>query len=57
MDTWKQHVELEITDAMGDHDRLLEMTEVLLGMHHAELMPQPVSDSLFNQIDITNEGS
>jgi len=57
MDTWKQHVELEITDAMGDHDRLLEITEALLGMHHAELMPQPVSDELFNQIDLTNEGS
>lgn len=57
MDNWQQHVELEITDAMGDHDRLLEITEALLGMHHAELMPQPVSDSLFNQIDITNEGS
>ena len=57
MDTWKQHVELEITDAMGDFDRLLEITEALLGMHHAELIPQPVSDSLFNQIDLTNEGS
>lgn len=57
MDNWKQHVELEISDAIGNHERLIEITEALLGMHHAELMPQPVSDSLFNQIDLTNEGS
>lgn len=57
MDTWQQHVELEISDAMGNHPRLLEITEALLGMQFAELMPQPVSDSLFNQIDLTNEGS
>ena len=57
MDNWQQHVELEISDAMGNHERLIEITEALLGMHHAELMPQPVSDSLFNQIDLTNEGS
>lgn len=56
METWQQHVSLEIADALGDEDRLLEIVEALLGMHHASLIPDPISDSLFNQIDLTNEG-
>ena len=56
MDTWKQHVSLEISDAYGDDDRLLEILQALLGMHHAELIPDEISDALFNQIDMTNEG-
>lgn len=56
MDSWKEHVSLEIADALGDQDRLLEITQALLGMHHAELIPQSISDELFNKIDLYNEG-
>lgn len=56
MEPWTQHVSLEISEALGNSDRLLEITEALLGMHHADLIPQQISDQLFNQIDLTNEG-
>lgn len=56
MDPWQQHVSLEISDALGSDDRLLEITEALLSMHMADLIPGDISDSLFNQIDLTNEG-
>jgi hypothetical protein len=56
MDTWKEHVSLEIADAHGNPDRLLEITQAMLGMHYAELIPQQVSDELFNKIDLFNEG-
>ena len=56
MDRWQQHVSLEISDALGDEDRLLVITEALLSMHMADLIPGDISDALFNQIDLTNEG-
>ena len=56
MDPWQQHVSLEIADALGDDDRLLTITEALLSMHMADLIPGDISDQLFNQIDLTNEG-
>lgn len=56
MDTWKEHVALEISDAFGDPDRLLVITQALLRMEEESLIPQPVSDELFNRIDSINEG-
>jgi len=56
MDPWQQHVSLEIADALGDDDRLLTITEALLSMHMSDLIPGDISDQLFNQIDLTNEG-
>ena len=56
VDPWKQYVSLEISDAFADDDRLLEITQALLGMQHADLIPQDIADDLFNQIDMTNEG-
>lgn len=56
MDQWQQHVSLEISDAVGNDQRLLEITEVLMQMDVASLMPEAVSDQLFNQISLTNSG-
>lgn len=56
MDTWKEHVALEISDAFGDPDRLLAITQALLRMEEESLIPQPVSDELFNHIDGINQG-
>lgn len=56
MDPWKQHVSLEISDAFGDDERLLEITQALLGMHYAELIPDEISNDLFEQIDAVNKG-
>lgn len=56
MDRWQQHVSLEISDAYGDDERLLDITKALYGMHEAELIPQDISDQLFDQISINNEG-
>ena len=56
MDRWQQHVSLEIGDALGNDERLLEITDALLSMLMADLIPGDISDQLFNQIDLTNEG-
>jgi len=56
MDQWQQHVQLEISDALGDDDRLLEITQSLTQMNEANLIPDPVADQLFNQISIINNG-
>lgn len=55
MDQWKEHVHLEIVDATFDEKRLLEITEALTTMNERQLIPQPVSDELFNAIDVVNE--
>jgi hypothetical protein len=56
MDTWQQHVSLEISDALGNDDRLLQITQALKQMDSAELIPEPISDALFNHITNVNEG-
>ncbi len=56
MDKWQQHVCLEISDALGNDERLLEITQALMQMDGAELIPEPISDSLFNHITNVNEG-
>jgi hypothetical protein len=56
MDRWQQYVSLEIADALGNDERLLDITEALLSMHMIDLIPGDISDQLFNQIDLTNEG-
>ena len=55
MDQWQQHVSLEISDTLGDEDRLLLITNALLGMEYADLIPDDISSQLFNQIQSVNE--
>jgi hypothetical protein len=55
MDQWQQHVSLEISDTLGDDDRLLLITNALLGMEYADLIPDDISSQLFNQIQSVNE--
>lgn len=57
MDSWKEHVSLEISDAVGNDDRLLDIVNALLQMHYNELIPDDISDDLFNQIDAINSRS
>lgn len=57
MDNWQQHVSLEISDSLGDEERLLLITNALLGMEYADLIPEDISAYLFNQIQATNERS
>lgn len=57
MDYWKEHVSLEITDAVGDDDRMLDILNALLQMHYNELIPDDISDDLFNKIDAINSRS
>lgn len=54
MDLWKEHVRHEIIDATGQDDRLLEITRAMAQMESADLIPEPVSDELFNLIDFVN---
>lgn len=56
MDQWQQHVSLEISEAVGYDQRLLEIAEALMQMDTASLIPEAVSDQLFNQISIANSG-
>lgn len=57
MDLWKEHVSLEITDATGDDARLLDIVNSLLQMHYNDLIPEGISDDLFNQLDAINSRS
>lgn len=47
---WKQYVLLEISEAYGDPERLLEIQEALLQMYAADLMPDNVSTDVFNRL-------
>ena len=49
-------MQLEISDALGDDNRLLEIAQSLTQMNEANLIPDPVADQLFNQISIINNG-
>jgi len=55
-DDWQTHVRLEITDATFDSDRLLDITNHLVSMEEADLIPDHIADDLFNFITIHNEG-
>lgn len=52
---WKDHVILEIVEATWDESRLLTITQLLTEMDKQNLIPEPVSDDLFNTIDFINE--
>lgn len=54
MDSWQQHVTLEIADSFGSPERLLEITQALLAMHNAELIPEEIDDQLFQMIGTYN---
>lgn len=57
MESWKEHVALEISDAVGDDERMLDIVNSLLQMHYNDLIPEDISDDLFNQIDAINSRS
>lgn len=46
--TWEDHVMLEISEAYGDPVRLLEIQEALMEMQKEGLIPDDVSDRLFD---------
>jgi hypothetical protein len=56
MDQWQQHVSLEISDAVGDDERVLEILYALTLMNASDLIPESIADQLFNQISITTNG-
>jgi hypothetical protein len=55
-DDWQTHVRLEITDATFDSNRLLDITNNLVDMEEADLIPDHIADDLFSLIRIHNEG-
>ena len=56
MDQWQQHVSLEISEALGNDERMLEITESLVQMDSADLIPDEVADRLFLMLSISNTG-
>lgn len=56
MDQWQQHVSLEISDAVGNDERVLEILYALTIMNSSDLIPESIADQLFNQISIVNNG-
>lgn len=56
MDQWQQHVALEISDAVGNDERVLEILYALTIMNSSDLIPESIADQLFNQISIVNNG-
>lgn len=56
MDQWQQYVTTEITDALGDDERMLEIADNLVRMDSANLIPDDISDRLFLMLSIGNLG-
>lgn len=46
-DAWEQHVLLEISEAYGHPDRLLEIQQALMEMWKQDLIPEDVSSRLW----------
>lgn len=46
-DAWEEHVKLEISDALGHPDRLLEIQEALMLMWQRDLIPEDTSNRLW----------
>lgn len=46
-DAWEQHVLLEISDALGDGERLYEIQEALMLMWQRDLMPEETSNRIW----------
>jgi hypothetical protein len=46
-DAWEDHVTLEISEALGHPDRLLEIQEALMLMWRRDLMPEETSNRIW----------
>lgn len=57
MDKWEEHVKLEITDAVDDPFRLLQITVSLNDLKDIDLIPEGTHDNLTNLITTVNNGS
>jgi hypothetical protein len=53
-EAWVTHVRLEIMDACADKVRLYEITECLIKMENADLIPPDIADNLMNLIQNIN---
>lgn len=54
MDNWEEHVKLEITDAVHDPFRLLQITVAITDMKQIDLIPEQTHDNLTNLINKVN---
>lgn len=52
---WETYVLLEISDALGNPKRLLEINECLVAMEAADLIPDDVAISLFTHYSNVSE--
>ena len=53
-EAWVTHVLYEIMDACADKIRLLEITECLIQMERADLIPEDIASSLMDLIQNIN---
>jgi hypothetical protein len=53
-EAWVTHVRYEIMDACADKIRLLEITECLIQMERADLIPEDIASSLMDLIQNIN---
>lgn len=54
MDKWEEHVKLEITDAVDDPFRLLQITVAITDLKEIDLIPDQTHDNLTNLINKVN---
>ena len=55
MDQWQEHVALELSEAYGNDERLLEIAYALVAMDRAQLIPDDISDYLFDRLGYYSE--
>ena len=53
-DIWQEHVSLEITNAVGDDQRMLEIAQALIQFDRLGLIPLEILEPLTNKISQLN---
>jgi hypothetical protein len=49
-DLWQEHFSLEITHAVGDDERMMLIAQTLIKLDRDGLIPEQISEPLFNQL-------
>lgn len=54
-DLWQEHFALEITNAIGNDERMMLIADTLIELERNDLIPEQISTPLFNQLARINE--
>ena len=54
-DLWMEHYSLEITNSIGNDDRMILIAQTLCDLERNDLVPQQIAEPLFDQLARINE--